>query len=145
MKMISTWFRSARGMAIGSVVGALTVGKATPYLLKGLGGARVGAVVLGASAAGVVAGLLVLAAYRDGPYAFPRRAFSWGLVGRILRRAKNGRLEPALSDWLARHNAQIVRMKQTFEEMQGTGPMDFATLSIALKELSRLSGATKLG
>ncbi|MBT7502048.1 MAG: MFS transporter, partial [Gemmatimonadales bacterium] len=29
MKMISTWFRSARGFAIGTVVGALTVGKAT--------------------------------------------------------------------------------------------------------------------
>jgi MFS family permease len=32
-----------------------------------------------------VAGLLVLALYHDGPFAFPRRAFSWGLVGRILR------------------------------------------------------------
>ena len=26
MKMVSTWFRSARGLAIGSVVGALTIG-----------------------------------------------------------------------------------------------------------------------
>ena len=34
MKMVSTWFQSARGLAIGTVVGALTVGKATPYLLK---------------------------------------------------------------------------------------------------------------
>jgi len=33
MKMISTWFRSLRGLAIGTVVGALTVGKATPYLV----------------------------------------------------------------------------------------------------------------
>jgi MFS family permease len=30
MKMVSTWFRSARGLAIGTVVGALTVGKAMP-------------------------------------------------------------------------------------------------------------------
>lgn len=30
MKMIATWFRSARGLAIGTVVGALTVGKALP-------------------------------------------------------------------------------------------------------------------
>ncbi len=35
--------------------------------------------------AGAIAGLLVLAAYRDGPYPFARRSFSWGLVGRILR------------------------------------------------------------
>lgn len=85
MKMIATWFRSARGMAIGTVVGALTVGKATPYLLKALGGVGIGPVVVGASTAGAVAGLLVLALYRDGPYAFARRPFSWGLVGRIVR------------------------------------------------------------
>jgi MFS family permease len=36
MKMIATWFRRNRGLAIGTVVGALTVGKATPYLLKTL-------------------------------------------------------------------------------------------------------------
>jgi MFS family permease len=85
MKMIATWFRSARGMAIGSVVGALTVGKATPYLLKAAGGASVAPVVGGASVAGLLAGMLVLAGYRDGPYPFARRTFSWGLVGRILR------------------------------------------------------------
>src|SRR5262249_48528575 len=33
MKMISTWFKDWRGLAIGTVVGALTVGKATPYLV----------------------------------------------------------------------------------------------------------------
>ncbi|HEV7837104.1 MAG TPA: MFS transporter, partial [Gemmatimonadaceae bacterium] len=33
MKMISTWFRSRRGLAIGVIVGALTVGKAVPYLV----------------------------------------------------------------------------------------------------------------
>jgi MFS family permease len=30
MKMVATWFRSGRGLAIGTVVGALTVGKAAP-------------------------------------------------------------------------------------------------------------------
>ena len=34
MKMAATWFRSARGLAIGTIVGALTVGKAMPYLVK---------------------------------------------------------------------------------------------------------------
>jgi MFS family permease len=50
MKMVATWFRSARGMAIGTVVGALTVGKAMPYLLKAIGGADLAVVVGGASA-----------------------------------------------------------------------------------------------
>jgi MFS family permease len=85
MKMTATWFRSARGLAIGTLVGALTVGKATPYLMKALGGQAIAPVVLGASGAQVTAGLLVLVLYHDGPYAFPRRSFSWGLVARILR------------------------------------------------------------
>jgi MFS family permease len=85
MKMIATWFRSARGLAIGTVVGALTVGKAMPYLLKAVEGSGIVPVVGGASLAGGVAGLLVLSAYRDGPYPFRRKPFSWGLVARILR------------------------------------------------------------
>lgn len=85
MKMIATWFRSARGMAIGTVVGALTVGKATPYLLKLAGGAPLSVVVLGASVGGVVGGLLVAAAYREGPYPFRRAPFSWSLVAKVAR------------------------------------------------------------
>jgi MFS family permease len=85
MKMIATWFRSARGLAIGTVVGALTVGKATPWLLKAAGGAGITTVVLGASAAGLLASAMAITLYRDGPHAFARRAFSWGLVARILR------------------------------------------------------------
>ena len=85
MKMIATWFRSARGLAIGTAVGALTVGKAMPYLLKAMGGPALAPVVLGASVAGLLAALLVTATYRDGPYPFERRPFSWGLVGSVLR------------------------------------------------------------
>lgn len=85
MKMISTWFRSARGLAIGTVVGALTVGKAFPYLLKAAGGADLTTVIAGASVAGLLGALLVATGYRDGPYPFPRRPFEWARVGRILR------------------------------------------------------------
>ena len=85
MKMIATWFRSARGLAIGTVVGALTVGKATPYLLKLLGGAPVSAVVWGASGGAVLGGLLVVFVYREGPHQFRRGPFSWGLVAEVIR------------------------------------------------------------
>ena len=85
MKMIATWFRSARGLAIGTVVGALTVGKATPCLLKALGGPSVTAVVAGASIAGLVAAILIAVGYQDGPYPFPRRAFEWARVARLFR------------------------------------------------------------
>ena len=85
MKMMATWFRSARGLAIGTVVGALTVGKATPYLLKLLGGAPVSAVIWGASAGAALGGLLVAVAYREGPHPFRRAPFSWGLVAEVVR------------------------------------------------------------
>ena len=84
MKMVSTWFRSARGFAIGTVVGALTVGKSTPYLLKALGGPTVTAVVAAASIAGLAAAVLIAVGYRDGPYPFPQRAFEWTRVARLL-------------------------------------------------------------
>lgn len=85
MKMIATWFRSARGLAIGTVVGALTVGKATPYLVRAVEGAGLDTVVLTASAGAVLAAALVGLWYRDGPQPFDRRPFSWGLVGSVLR------------------------------------------------------------
>jgi MFS family permease len=83
MKMIATWFRERRGLAIGTIVGALTVGKATPYLVHAFPNAGIAAVVLTASGAALAAALLVLVGYDDGPYPFPPRRFSWGLVGAI--------------------------------------------------------------
>jgi len=83
MKMVATWFRSARGLAIGTFVGALTVGKALPYLLKAAGGPSSTTVIAGASIAGLLAAALVGVFYREGPYAFPARPFAWSRVGRI--------------------------------------------------------------
>jgi MFS family permease len=85
MKMIATWFRSARGLAIGTVVGALTVGKATPYLLRAFPSLGWQQVVLAASTGAVAAALLVAVAYREGPYPFARRPFAWGLIGEVAR------------------------------------------------------------
>ncbi len=85
MKMIATWFRDARGFAIGTIVGALTVGKAVPYLLTSVEGGGAALVLAGASLACAASGLLVLATYRDGPYRFERRPFSWQLAGTVVR------------------------------------------------------------
>lgn len=85
MKMIATWFRSGRGLAIGTLVGALTVGKATPYLVKAIPGADPESVVMVASVAAMAAAVLVAAGYRDGPHGFSRRPFSWGLIAVVAR------------------------------------------------------------
>ncbi len=85
MKMCATWFLRGRGLAIGAVVGALTIGKAAPWLIRALGGVGEAPVVLGASAGGVAGAVLILLFYRDGPHVFARRPFDWGRVGEIVR------------------------------------------------------------
>jgi MFS family permease len=85
MKMISTWFRAERGLAIGVIVGALTIGKATPYLVRALPHVGLRPVVLTATLGAVAGGLLVALSYRDGPFPFTPRPFSWSHVGDVVR------------------------------------------------------------
>jgi MFS family permease len=85
MKMAATWFRTDRGLAIGTIVAALTVGKAIPYLVRSVDVSGVRTVILAASAGALLSASLVAAAYRDGPHEFPRRPFSWRLVATVAR------------------------------------------------------------
>ena len=84
MKMIATWFSSSRGFAIGTIVGALTLGKATPYLLSALPHVDFRAVILISSAGAALSACVVALGYRDGPNPFPRRPFSFALVPSVL-------------------------------------------------------------
>jgi MFS family permease len=83
MKMASTWFRAQRGLAIGTVVGALVIGKATPYLVHAFPSASPAIVVTIASVSAFVSAILIASLYHDGPFAFPARPFSFGLVGSV--------------------------------------------------------------
>jgi MFS family permease len=85
MKMAATWFRTRRGLAIGVVVGALTIGKAVPYLVHAVPGAGVREVIVCASLAALLAAALVAVLYHDGPAPFPRRRFDAALVATVLR------------------------------------------------------------
>lgn len=85
MKMTSTWFRQRRGLAVGTIVGALTVGKAGPYLIGALPGTTVAALIALSSASAVLAAGLIWFGYRDGPFAFPSRPFDWHLVRSVVR------------------------------------------------------------
>ena len=88
MKMVATWFLARRGLAVGSVVGALTIGKALPYLVTAIPGASLAAVILATSGGALTAAALVARGYADGPFPFPARAFSWGLVGEVVRQSR---------------------------------------------------------
>src|SRR3954470_5004520 len=85
MKMIATWFRSDRGLAIGVIVGALTVGKATPYFVRAIPHVGLRPVVLTSSVGAVLAAMLVAFGYREGPFPFASRPFSWRHVLDVVR------------------------------------------------------------
>jgi MFS family permease len=83
MKILATWFRHARGLALGVLVGALTLGKAMPYLINGIGSANWRMNVLVTSMLAVIGGLIVLLFIDDGPLALPAARFDWKQVGRV--------------------------------------------------------------
>jgi MFS family permease len=84
MKMAATWFRARRGLAIGTVVGALVAGKSTPYLVHAFPGTSPSTVILVASAAAVCAALLIATVYHDGPFAFAARPFNLQLIDTVM-------------------------------------------------------------
>ena len=85
MKMMATWFARNRGLAIGALVGALTVGKALPFLVRAIQNMEANFVVWSASLGAVIAAVTVLLFYQDGPHTFERRPFSIKLVGTVVR------------------------------------------------------------
>jgi MFS family permease len=77
MKIMATWFQRSRGMALGVLVGALTLGKASPYLVNGLGSANWRHNIFFISLLAVAGGLIVLLFVGDGPHALPAAKFDW--------------------------------------------------------------------
>ena len=83
MKIIATWFKTGRGLALGVLIGALTLGKASPYLVNAFGAEdwRVNAGV--ASIGAVLASVIVLRFVGEGPYALPNQPFDITQITRV--------------------------------------------------------------
>lgn len=108
MKLIATWFKQGRGLAIGVLVGALTIGSASPHLINALpladwsrqyfGGAEAWRVVLlTASVCALLAAALAALFARSGPLLPAATRFDWSYFARVfaepaLRRANFGYL-----------------------------------------------------
>lgn len=75
LKAMATWYRRGRGMALGVMVGGLTLGAALPHLINAFGGARWRIVLEATSALTLAGGLIAEFVGRDGPFPFPRSAF----------------------------------------------------------------------
>ena len=85
MKIMATWFREGRGLAIGILVGALTIGSATPHLVHGVTDLPWRQTLLVASGLALLAAVLVLAFVREGPHAFPAARFDLRMAAAIFR------------------------------------------------------------
>ena len=88
VKMIAGWFRVRRGLAIGVMTGAITVGSALPHLFRAVGalaGTDWRAVVAFASAAGLLGGLIVLLGARSGPLETSAPRFSLSVAAAAWR------------------------------------------------------------
>lgn len=77
MKIMATWFQRSRGMALGVLVGALTFGKASPYLVNAIGSANWRLNLLFISTLAIAGGVIVLFFVSDGPYALGSAQFKW--------------------------------------------------------------------
>jgi predicted MFS family arabinose efflux permease len=85
MKILATWFRHGRGLALGVLVGALTLGKATPYLINGVGSYNWRTNVTFVSLLAVMGGVVVLLFVSDGPFALPAARFDLTQAGKVFR------------------------------------------------------------
>src|SRR5829696_1689295 len=82
-KLISTWFKKGRGVALGILAGALVVGNAMPHLVNGLGGLDWRLVIYVTSALTLAGGLVAEFAVKEGPFPFPRATFDPRQAGRV--------------------------------------------------------------
>jgi MFS family permease len=75
MKVIASWFRTGPGAAIGALIGALTLGKAAPYLVNAFGMESWRHNMLIISGLSLAAGAIAMFLVGDGPYGMPGARF----------------------------------------------------------------------
>lgn len=86
MKIMTTWTREDRGLGIGMLVGALTIGSAAPHLLNALGGIGDWQPVLYLSAGLAFLGAIIAFLFVDeGPMRSPAPRLSLSHIHSILR------------------------------------------------------------
>ncbi|OCX66224.1 MFS transporter [Thioclava sp. SK-1] len=77
LKLMATWFSHGRGLALGFLIAALTLGSSMPHLLRALtDGIAWQAVVIGTSALTLIAAGIFGFCVHEGPYGFGRATFN---------------------------------------------------------------------
>ncbi|MDP8992577.1 MAG: MFS transporter [Actinomycetota bacterium] len=140
LKAMATWFRKGRGMALGVMVGALTVGSALPHLINGLGGVRWRVVIMVTSVLTAVGGLVAEVLARDGPFPFPRAVFDPSQAKRVfahrgVRLASTGYFGHmwelyAMWAWFAVFFADVLARHGAADTRRGAAYATFAVIGV---------------
>jgi MFS family permease len=85
MKLAASWFVADRGLAVGALVGALTLGGALPHLINLAGGLAWWPAIAGTSGAALLGALVMATLVRDGPHVQARAPFNPACLGELLR------------------------------------------------------------
>ncbi len=132
LKLIATWFTRGRGLALGILIGALTLGSASPHLVNAVGGLQWQLVIIATSVATGLGGLLVWAFIYEGPFPFPRAPFN---PGRIRQVFKNRGIVLASVGYFG-HMWELYAMWAWF--------LTFAHMSLAVQHIGSASAASFL-
>ncbi|OSP54772.1 MFS transporter [Pseudoruegeria sp. SK021] len=77
LKLMATWFVKGRGLALGFLIGALTLGSSMPHLLRAVtDGLAWQMVVIGTSALTLTSAAIFATLVHEGPHAFGRATFN---------------------------------------------------------------------
>jgi MFS family permease len=81
-KLISTWYRRGRGMALGVLAAGIIIGNASPHLANAVGGIDWKSVIYTTTAMSIIGGLVAYSV-KDGPFEFPRTLFDPRQIGLV--------------------------------------------------------------
>jgi MFS family permease len=86
MKIMATWTKEDRGLGIGILVGALTIGSASPHLLNAFGGVNEWKpVMVGSALLAAAGGLISVLFVTEGPFKASAPKFDWKYVVKLVR------------------------------------------------------------
>jgi MFS family permease len=85
LKLVATWFVRGRGLALGAVIAALTLGSSLPHLARALTGGLDWRLVVALASIVTLAGAAIFLAAREGPFPFSKAVFDPRQIGAVLR------------------------------------------------------------
>ncbi len=88
LKAMSAWFIKGRGLALGVMIGALTVGSALPHFLNGLGGVDWQLTMLGTSFLTLLGGTVAVVFGQPGPHGIASAPFDPSQIRTIMQDRK---------------------------------------------------------